>query len=272
MWSADEGRLLADLRVQEGVTKSAAFGPDGQVVAVAASAPGLVWHTSGGPLYPTGLRDSVYKRVGVLRGGWVLLGGYDDQVSFVRWGASEVAGAARLGSLLLDLAVSPDEDWGVALDNQGGVYLIEGDPPSSRPFFTDPLPGAVAVARERLAVASENDARVYGRTGTKIASFEAEGIRDIALSADGRWLAAGHASGRTSIWDVTTGVLRAELHGHGARTQGLAFAPDGTWLATASWDGTVRRWGLDVLDAAPADLQRSLELAWGRTLEDLSVE
>jgi len=55
------------------------------------------------------------------------------------------------------------------------------------------------------------------------------------------------------IWDVTTGTELVNLGPHGDRAQSIAFSPDDTQLATASWDGKTRLW-----DAATGTLQLAL--------------
>lgn len=50
---------------------------------------------------------------------------------------------------------------------------------------------------------------------------------------------AGQDAARTlGVWDATTGRLLRRLEGHTRNIEGLAFAPDGEVLATASQDGT----------------------------------
>jgi WD40 repeat protein len=46
------------------------------------------------------------------------------------------------------------------------------------------------------------------------------------------------------IWDVATATERALLTGNTDTVTGVAIAPDGTWLATTSYDGTARIWDL----------------------------
>ncbi len=281
VWTVADGRLVGDHRLQDGVTKAAGFGPAGGVVAVAASTPGLAWHTPGAggaskAAAPPFFRDLRYRRVFALRSGWTALFDYGGEVSFVRWGGAAPSSAARLGGTTLDAALAPDATWGAVLDERGGVHRIEGDPPTARPWFTDPGAGALAVAAGgRVTTITQDEVRVFDATGARVATFAAAGLRDVAMSPDGRRVAAGSAGGVTYVWDLPEGAdagevtLRAVLHGHTARVQGVAFSPDGRWLATGSWDGTTRRWGLAVLDAAPDALQKQLEGAWGRTLEDV---
>jgi WD40 repeat protein len=44
------------------------------------------------------------------------------------------------------------------------------------------------------------------------------------------------------IWDPIAGTQRHTLIGHTAAVRAVAIAPDGSWLATTGWDGTVRIW------------------------------
>jgi WD40 repeat protein len=66
----------------------------------------------------------------------------------------------------------------------------------------------------------------------------------VAVSPDGRWLAAQNRSNGVRVWDAHTGQPAQELTGHRGGITSLAFAPDGRTLATGSWDTTVLIWAV----------------------------
>ena len=76
--------------------------------------------------------------------------------------------------------------------------------------------------------------------------------RALAFSPCGKYLASGLWWNRgvetekvpIRLWEVATGENIATFWGHPTDVQGLAFSPDGTLLASGSFDGTILLWGL----------------------------
>jgi WD40 repeat protein len=70
-----------------------------------------------------------------------------------------------------------------------------------------------------------------------------DNVAALQFSPKGDLLAATHLAGsHVTLWDTTSWTERALLQGHALGVEGMAFAPDGGTLATASKDGTVKVW------------------------------
>ncbi len=75
-------------------------------------------------------------------------------------------------------------------------------------------------------------------------------IRALAFTPDGETLAVSGgdpsvpdaATSSIRVWDVRSGTNMATLRGHTDAVNSLAFSPDGTRLASISYDGTLRIW------------------------------
>jgi len=71
-------------------------------------------------------------------------------------------------------------------------------------------------------------------SGALLRTFENEASAyALALSADGRWLAAGSPDKVARVWDLASGRLGAALAGHTAWVTGVAFDPAPADLAAA---------------------------------------
>jgi hypothetical protein len=210
-------------------------------------------------------------------------------------------GVARLGHLaggdLVALHYGPllsrwRRDLRLVLDVP---LLIDGDLPAGRGAFwllgstgrilrldddarVEDGAAEVAVDVGARAIAASRDGRWLAAahpTGLAIHDLVAGGRRfvahpgailDLAISPDGRWLAGGDAAGFVTVWSLARGEVVATLRGHGQRVAWVGFALGDLW--SASWDGTIRRWDVAGVDAAPARLVAEAEAAWRLELAD----
>lgn len=78
---------------------------------------------------------------------------------------------------------------------------------------------------------------------------DAVDVRAVAVSPDGRLVAAGHSRGQVNLYRVSDGGLVRSLLGHSDQVFSVAFSPDGATLASGSTDNTARVWR--VADGAP---------------------
>jgi WD40 repeat protein len=100
-----------------------------------------------------------------------------------------------------------------------------------------------------LTLAMGRDAMLWDTaTGTRIAELKysenlifCDQVRDACFHPDGSRVALCIGAW-PAVVDAKTGVVRTVLDGHTKGVRSIVYSPDGNWLATASADGTARRW------------------------------
>lgn len=113
--------------------------------------------------------------------------------------------------------------------------------------------GTLAVAGGRPG--QEGDVRIYDiKAGTDGVNDKKVFLKELvqaddsllalALSADGKKLAAAGCDRIVRVWDLPTGKLEHSIENHADWVLGLAFSADGKNLATASRDKTAKIWDL----------------------------
>jgi cytochrome c len=110
----------------------------------------------------------------------------------------------------------------------------------------------------------------------QVLRFHDDAVNAVVLFKDGRAATAG-ADGRIAIWTAGNAQPDAVLEGHTAPIAALAVSPDGTTLASASWDQTVRLWPLAggaprVLDGHTQNVNGVAFAPDGRTLVSVSYD
>ena len=239
VWRRD-GTLERRLRWQERVAKDVAFADDGAtLVATALGDPAVRRFRAPDWSDLDRFGNTPYRRAGQLADGTVLAVGYGRHVQLFR---AEGQVPVILDAQVFDLATDPAGGVAVFLDEGGGVLRVRSG--GAEPERLGPYAGSRGVAVDAsgalVLLGSDRCSRVTdeGETSWTLPT----GAIDVAVSADGRWIATGHLDGRARVWE--DGVLRAELVGHRQRVGAVEFSPDGDELATADWEGRVLRWSM----------------------------
>jgi WD40 repeat protein len=86
--------------------------------------------------------------------------------------------------------------------------------------------------------------RAPGAAWKEVATLPGIGVEisRIAISPDGKTLAAGNQDAAVTLWNLAMRQPTATLEGHDGSIWCVAFSPDGHTLATGSTDTTVRLW------------------------------
>ncbi|MEZ5943227.1 MAG: protein kinase [Planctomycetaceae bacterium] len=104
-----------------------------------------------------------------------------------------------------------------------------------------------------FAAAGDDQVTKWSISGEKLFTVAGEvgEITSLAFSPDGTKLVAGggrNSGGRNlgaiQVWDAATGQRIRKLRGHLDLISGLAFSPDGQYLASSSFDKTVKLWDM----------------------------
>ena len=237
---------------------SIAFSPDGATLAVG-SVDGtvkLVAVPSGSQLYSFAGHTNLVSRVAFSPDGKSLASGsYDNSVKL--WDLlNRVERVSLLGHMgtISGLAFSPDgrviasTSLPTSTNNSDRVRLWEVK--SGNALGTVGEPGMYslyyALDGKSLATVGVGDHRLQlWNVATRLASrtFDFDlGVWQIALSPDGKILAAAAFDDTVRLWDVSTGQMLRTLSGHAGQVMSLAFSPDGTMAVSASADTTIKIW------------------------------
>lgn len=161
------------------------------------------------------------------------------------------------GRFVGGLASSPDGNTLAVAVRRGKVDLVDLN--TGEVTVTWPLPGEVPYAMEfsadgkRLVVGLGGHVAVHNvETGKVIADFEQRGLPflQVAISADGRFVAASSLGERVWMWDVS-GEVELPLLDVNEQIQDLDFSPSGDRLAVLARGGRLSVWEVQGITGPP---------------------
>lgn len=254
-----EGAIEREVRVGDGVIKHLAFRADGALVASFSRSPSVPQRIDleTGALTPLAMppanaraaRRLVFDDGGNLYGvHWQPpLSVWSSSFAITEIDTPELvdANASAGGRTVWLLAV----DGGLWRAGAGGVERVDGVAGAQ---MVAVMPDGVAV------VVCHETACVLRRDGVTVRWFKLarSTVTDVAVSADGAWLAAAAADGAITVWrveDEESDAAVAVLRGHSERVGQIEIDVGGT-LWSAGWDGVFTRSDLRALTASASEL------------------
>ena len=213
----DEARVLRELSAASSGAACVAFAPDGETLAVGQQDGKItLWDTASGQERST-LKGHTKFVV---------------SIAFAPAGGLLASSSADRSMRIWDLATSKQR----VITNSPHTCVVQA-------FFPDGCLLAQCdqvnpVVRLCDTATGAERALLHGPSGA---------VQAVAVSTDGKRLAAADFHGTVTFWDAVTLKTQPKRLSHpGVRT--LAFAPDGRALATGGFDGTIHLWDVTVLN------------------------
>jgi WD40 repeat protein len=276
LWDPATGHQVRVFHGHEGFIRGLAFRPDSRWLLSASEDKSLrLWEVASGSqlaAYP-GHQQFVICAAFSPDGQSFASGGFDLAVKI--WSVTRRVPLTHTGhdGWVSGLAFSPD---GRRIASGAGYYstrsrleVWDATTDEPRVAFTEESPPVHAITyradgRHLATACADGTVRIWDvDTGRRVRTLpqQATEVRDVAYSPDGHLLASATAKsiglidrepGEVKLWDADTGREVRTLAGHTAGVHGVAYSPDGRWLASACGDGLVRVW--DVTDPGRAVL------------------
>lgn len=96
-----------------------------------------------------------------------------------------------------------------------------------------------------------------------VSLFQESPAGSVGFSPDGKHLVVGDYKGRLNVWDTAHWLDEGVALGHPGGVMFLGYAPGGKLLASAGWNGTVKMWsGQDVEAVKPLLVTEHKDKAW----------
>jgi len=280
IWDFERRQILKTLEVPSGIIYSAAFSPNGQMLATTlassdTNANGLIylWATPTFTLKHK-LRGHTNMTTGVVFSPdsqlLASVSGYpynaNDVAEIFLWDLSSGTKRSHLtghnSSVGLAVTFSPDGQWLATPHGDGliRIWSVEAGRIVQTLEGHRGLVFGVKFSPDGTRLASggiDHSVRLWQlgvRPTGEIIGRHNGPVYDVAFSPDGTHLVSGSLDTTARLWDLEH---REEVHrfrGHSDRVWRISFAAEGRQIVTGSWDGSVRVWLTDAVNRSGSEV------------------
>ena len=261
IWDVATGQQRATFTGHTGSVNAVAVAPDGSWVASGSGGGGVwIWDVVTGQLRTT-LADQmawVHAVAVAPDGSWLASGSDDATVRIWDVATGQQRALADRTGWVFAVVAAPDGSWLASTSRDDTVQIWDVATGKLRTTLTGHTGSVFVVAPDGNWLASggrDRTVHIWDMATWHVRAWPSTSpeMRAVALAPDASWLACTSPDNDTvQIWDAATRKLRTTLTGKrwatftGSRLDLVlvvwAVAPDGTWLASGSYDGTVRIW------------------------------
>jgi WD40 repeat protein len=225
VWEFPTGAQVVSIPAHDGEANDVAFGPDASVVySCGDDHLACSWNIESGTLQDAfrGHRRRLVDSFAAADSPWI----YVDCSADGRYLAAFQAGRIALFELASQRLVN---DW--PIDERVEVHRLAISSDGGLVAFADHTDREFVSLYSRIAPSATR-------------RFPARQCEGLAISPDGRWLAAGHLD-ELRLFDLEQDAEPVVLQGHSSTLSGAAFSPDGILLATVGDDRLLKLWHVD---------------------------